>query len=61
MRDRLADVRAKLPPEASEPEYIEATASNTMIAALTWNLESPVKLIFDRIQKITQKHLTDHS
>ncbi len=42
VRDRLADVRAKLPTETLEPEYIEATAANTLIAALTWNLESPV-------------------
>ncbi len=42
VRDRLADVRAKLPPDAQEPEYIEATEANTLIAALTWNLESPV-------------------
>ncbi len=43
VRDRLTDVRAKLPTETLEPEYIEATTANTLIAALTWNLESPVK------------------
>ena len=42
VRDRLADVRGKLPTEASAPEYVEATAANALIAALTWNLESPV-------------------
>ena len=42
VRDRLADVTTKLPPDTLEPEYIEATAANTLIAALTWNLESPV-------------------
>jgi len=42
VRDRLADVRAKLPADTQEPEYIEATEANTLIAALTWNLESPV-------------------
>ena len=42
VRDRLADVRAKLPTEASEPEYVEATAANALIASLTWTLESPV-------------------
>ena len=42
VRDRLADVTAKLPADSLKPEYIEATAANTLIAALTWNLESPV-------------------
>ncbi len=42
VRDRLADATTKLPPESSSPEYIEATSANTLIAALTWNLDSPV-------------------
>ncbi|MDJ0719422.1 MAG: efflux RND transporter permease subunit [Prochloraceae cyanobacterium] len=42
MRDRLADVRVKLPPDSINSEYIKTTAANTLIAALTWNLESPV-------------------
>ncbi len=42
VRDRLADVKAKLPPDALEPEYVESKSANTLIAALTWNLESPV-------------------
>ncbi|MEM9217062.1 MAG: efflux RND transporter permease subunit [Cyanobacteria bacterium P01_F01_bin.150] len=42
VRDRLTDVTPKLPPESSSPEYIEATAANTLIVALTWNLASPV-------------------
>ena len=42
VRDHLADVRSKLPPDSLKPEYIEATAANTLIAALNWNLESPV-------------------
>ena len=42
VRDRLADVTTKLPPDTLEPEYIEATAAITLIGALTWNLDSPV-------------------
>lgn len=42
VRDHLADVRAKLPPDASAPEYVPGQPANALIVALTWNLESPV-------------------
>ena len=42
VRNRLADVKAKLPSDAKEPEYIESKPANTIIVALTWNLDSLV-------------------
>lgn len=42
-RDRLADVAPQLPPEASAPVYNEIlTKANTLIAATTWDLDTPV-------------------
>ena len=42
VRDRLADVRTKLPTDALDPEYIEATVANSLITTLIWTGESPV-------------------
>lgn len=42
VRDRLADVTPKLPPDALAPEYVAGKTANDLIAAFTWNLESPV-------------------
>ena len=50
LRDRLADVTPKLPPEALEPEYKEVTPANTLIVALTWDLETPVNYAILRRQ-----------
>ncbi|MEM6751602.1 MAG: efflux RND transporter permease subunit [Cyanobacteria bacterium P01_E01_bin.35] len=41
VRDRLADVAPQLPQSALEPQYQESTGANTLIVALTWNLDTP--------------------
>ena len=41
VRDRLNDVTPLLPSQASLPQYIERNHSNTLIIALTWDLNSP--------------------
>ena len=43
VRDRINDAKAKLPPEATAPEYKELLGvANTLIAAVTWDLNTPV-------------------
>jgi len=41
VRDRLADVAPQIPQEALEPEYKEITQANTLIVALTWDVDTP--------------------
>ena len=42
VRDRLADIAPQLPPGASAPQYEELhVKSETLIVALTWELETP--------------------
>ncbi len=50
VRDRLADVTPKLPQEALEPEYKEVTPANTLMVALTWDLETPANYAILRRQ-----------
>lgn len=41
VRDRLADVVPQLPQEALKPKYKEIRGANTLIVALTWDLDTP--------------------
>ncbi len=42
MRDRLADVTPQLPPEVTAPNFEDLKDRGfTLIAALTWKLDSP--------------------
>ncbi|AOX01779.1 acriflavine resistance protein B [Moorena producens PAL-8-15-08-1] len=50
VRDRLADVTPKLPQEVLEPEYKELRTANTLIVALTWDLETPANYAILRRQ-----------
>ena len=41
VRDRISDVTPKLPQDALSPQYEEIGNSNTLIIALTWDLNNP--------------------
>lgn len=59
VRDKLADVTLVLPPEASEPEYQEVeTNAYTILAAITWNIESAPNLaILNRLARELEQEL----
>ena len=58
VRDRLNDVTPKLPQEADLPQYEEINNSNTLIIALTWDLNnSPNYNILNRHAKELESKL----
>ena len=60
VRDRLSEVKAKLPPLATAPEYEEfLSVANTLIAGVTWNLDTPVNYsILSRIAEELETELS---
>ena len=59
VRDKITDATSQLPPEVLEPQYQDREArASTIIAALTWDLESPINYaVLSRLSKELENEL----